>query len=246
MMGAKQRSYVYQINSYKALNIANAGMEYVIRYASGGLDGSGNSIFFTDPTLTTLGRNFGGGSFTINYNYTSNQLTSTGTYSGTSRTVRLSNFRRYISPITLIPDPLNPLNRPRISIKDTIVPIISNNENTFTVSYLEVTVPISNAYLDILRDGTSVFEYSVSSYPVCDSTPVATCKDATNGIYLGTGVIRFDLREPSNPSLYLRHSSDTTYTYTLRFSAPAPIGQYILQFYTNLPSGNPFKIQFTL
>jgi hypothetical protein len=241
-MGAKQKSYPFQVNSYRALNIANAGVEYAIRFASDGLDSNGNSIFFSNPTLTTLGKSFSEGNFTVNYDYPNNRLTIIGTYGSTSRQVRLSNFRRYISPITLVP---LASSRPYRSGYDTIVPTISNNESSFTVNRIDVTVPVTgaNTYLNILRDGTSVINYSSTTYPQCGSTPVPTCrdKDSINGIYIaGGGTIQFDLSPPA-------HAPDTPYTYTLHFSpAAAPTGQYTMKIYTSLPSGNPFTIQFTL
>jgi hypothetical protein len=242
-MGAKQKSYPFQVNSYRALNIANAGVEYAIRFASDGLDSNGNSIFFSDATLTTIGKSFGGGSFSFNYAYATNILTVTGTYSSSSsRQIRLSNFRRYISPVTLVP---LASSRPYRSGYDTIVPTISNNESNFTVNRIDVTIPATggNTYLDILRDGTSVFNYSSTYYDQCLSTPAPTCRDqdSINGIYIaGGGTIQFDLSPPV-------HTPDTLYTYTLHFSpAAAPTGQYTMKIYTSLPSGNPFTIQFTL
>ena len=32
LMGSKQKGFLYQIDSYRALNLANAGVEYAIRY----------------------------------------------------------------------------------------------------------------------------------------------------------------------------------------------------------------------
>jgi len=69
IMASKQKGVLYQIDSYRALNIANAGVEFAIRYASDGLDSNGNSVLFSDQGLSTLGRNLGGGTFGINYAY---------------------------------------------------------------------------------------------------------------------------------------------------------------------------------
>jgi Tfp pilus assembly protein PilX len=242
LMSAKQKSFLHQIDSYRALNIANAGVEYAIRYASDGLDTNNNSVFYSNPTLTTIGKGIGGGAFSVNYTYnqtiTNDLLTVTGTYSGSSREVRLLRLRRYINPITLVPDSA-PISRPRLDSNDTIIPVITNNENAFFVTRIDVTVNASNIYLNIERDGTAVFDYGTSPYPVCGSTPAPICKDSTQGIFLGTTSIRFDLSPPN-------HSPDSINVYRLRFSAPAPTGQYTLQFYTSLPAGNPFGIRFSL
>jgi len=51
-MVAKQREFVFQLNSYRALNIANAGVEYAIRYVGDNIDPTGNNLndFFHSPT----------------------------------------------------------------------------------------------------------------------------------------------------------------------------------------------------
>jgi hypothetical protein len=166
-------------------------------------------------------------------------VTVAGTYgSSSSRQIKLSNFRRYISPITLVP---LATSRPYRSSNDTIVPVISNNESNFTVSRIDVTAPLTGgAYLNILRDVTNVFDYAASAYPVCVLPLASPCKDLTNGIYIAGGsAIRFDL----SSSVYV---PDTPYAYALHFSTTAPSGQYTMKIYTSLPSGNPFTIQFSL
>ena len=55
LMSSKQKGFLYQIDSYRALNIANAGVEYAIRFASDGLD----TLGFLNPALTTTERNLG-------------------------------------------------------------------------------------------------------------------------------------------------------------------------------------------
>ncbi len=248
LMGTKQKSVIYQTDSYRALNIANAGIEYAIRYASEGLDSSGNSIFFSDQQLSTIGKNFSGGTFSVVYSYSSlidrDYINVTGTSKISTRQVRLSKFRRYISPLTLVP---LASSRPSLSGNDAVVPIIANNESNFVLNRIDVTLPApgSNTYLNILRGGSSVFNYFASSYPPCGPIPSPTCKDFVNGIYIAgngsSGTIQFDLSSPN-------HIPDAIYTYTLRFSsiATAPAGQYIMKVYTSLPSGNPFTIQFSL
>ena len=242
LMSSKQKSFLHQIDSYRAMNIANAGVEYAIRFASDGTDTLGNSIFFTNPTLA-MTRNLGQGTFDLVYSYSNNidddVLAATGLYGGSARRiVNLRRFRRYLSPLTLVPDSA-PTNRPRLDNNDAVVPVITNNENAFFAARVDVTVNASNIYLNIERDGIGVFDYTSSSYPVCGPTPVSVCKDSTQGIFLGAGSIRFDLLSPN-------HSPDAINVYRLRFSAPAPTGQYTLQFYTSLPAGNPFGVQLSL
>jgi hypothetical protein len=244
LMSSKQKGFLYQIDSYRALNIANGGIEYAIRFASDGLDTSNNSIFFADPALLTIGKNFDGGTFSARYTYdqiiTRDFVEVTGTYGSSSRQIKLSSFRRYISPITLVP---LVSNQPYRSGGDVVVHVISNNENNFTVNRIDVTVPATggNTYLDIFQGGASVFNYAASSYLSCDpTTPTPICKNATYGIYIaGSGTIQFNLSPPT-------HVPDMVYIYTLRFSTSAPAGFYILRFYTSVFAGNPFTVQFSL
>lgn len=89
-MGAKQKSYPFPVNSFKALQIANAGVETAIMCSS---DGTCN---LSSGTLGPI--SFGGGSFSASL--ASDILTSTGTFNNVSRVVTLSNFAEYVAHIT--------------------------------------------------------------------------------------------------------------------------------------------------
>ncbi|HOV89452.1 MAG TPA: hypothetical protein PKW07_01915 [Syntrophorhabdaceae bacterium] len=93
-MGAKQRSYLLQAQAYQALNLANAGVEFAIRYAKDRFD-VGESVKDCLGTAKTI--NFGNGSFEITYigeaNYT---LKSIGRCGSATREVRLNRFPGYI------------------------------------------------------------------------------------------------------------------------------------------------------
>ena len=105
LMSSKQKSFLHQIDSYRAMNIANAGVEYAIRFASDGTDTLGNSIFFTNPTLA-MTRNLGQGTFDLVYSGYSNNidddvLAATGLYGGSDKT--------YCQPTSFssLPEPSN-------------------------------------------------------------------------------------------------------------------------------------------
>ncbi|OPY00795.1 MAG: hypothetical protein A4E58_00006 [Syntrophorhabdus sp. PtaB.Bin006] len=243
IMASKQKGFLYQVDSYRALNIANAGVEYAIRCASDGLDSNGNSIFFSDQGLSTLGRSLGGGTFSINYAYSqtidADLLTATGTYGTSSRQVRLSRFRRYLSPITLVPG-----NQARVDQGDSsqvLVPVICN-EGPLIISRLDVTVSASNVYLKVMRAGVNLFDYNSSIYPECGA---AICKinDAPNEqrILFNGGTVRFDLLSAAS-----QHNQDEVSVYVLKFSGSAPMGQYRIDFFTSFPNGNPFSVIFSL
>jgi hypothetical protein len=87
LVGSKQKGFLYQTDSYRALNHANAGVEYAIRYAGDNIDSTGanqNDFFHsavsyipvvnTIPDATNLNNaaqwkrfDFAGGQFYISY-----------------------------------------------------------------------------------------------------------------------------------------------------------------------------------
>ena len=160
-MGAKQKSYPFQVNSYRALNISNAGVEYAIRFASDASLADSNN-FFLNPTATktfpTSGT-FGGGTFNITYNYNRTNLNQdyidvVSNYSGINRTVRLRTFRRYVSSITLVPDSSY---RPYKADKLVVIPLINNNENSGGISITSVALSVvggGNKFLDDICFGS--------------------------------------------------------------------------------------------
>ncbi len=86
VMGSKQKSYPFALNSFNAYQIANAGAEFAIRYYKD------NAAF---PPLNT-DISFGGGTFTLSGDISpNNRIISTGTYSGVTRQVTVINFSTY-------------------------------------------------------------------------------------------------------------------------------------------------------
>ena len=244
----KQKGFLYQIDSYRALNIANAGVEYAIRYVSDGLTDTTNPTnnFFSNHS-TSVTRSFAGGTFVFTYDHVNNRIAVEGSYPDPSpqsrREVRLSNVRRYFSPISLKPDGLL-ASIPQRNLNDIDIPTISNNDSSFTVTRIDVSITTSsNMYLNILRDGTAIFSNSGSvPYAPCLPTPIPVCYNLANGIYTYSGnyTYRFDLTSP-NPN----HVMDSTPIYTLHFSGPPPTGLYRIDFYTSL-SSTPYTIQFSI
>ncbi|HVN97950.1 MAG TPA: hypothetical protein VMT62_16085 [Syntrophorhabdaceae bacterium] len=246
MMGSKQKGFSYQADSYRALNLANAGVEYAIRYVSDGLSDATNpsNNFFSNPT-GQHDLNFAGGTFSFRYNHPNNRITVTAKYPATNavatRTVALSNFRRYINPISLVPDGSS---IPTIHGNNTDVPTISNNRDTFTISRIDVSIITGgpSVYINMMRDTTLIFDNSaLPSHPVCGPTPASGCYDSSYGIYAGNGnkSVTFYLASPQS------HAEGSIHTYTLQFSGAPPTGVYTMQFYINLWS-NPFKITFSI
>jgi hypothetical protein len=144
-MGAKQKSYPFQVNSYKALNIANAGVEYAIRFAYEQTFDA-NSDFFKTSQFSIGPLNFGGGTFQIAYTYdqaiANDKIVVDATYQGVTRQIRLYKFRYYaFNGLARVPGDI-----PRISTMqpDTVeVPVINNNENSINNFTIKLTINFS-------------------------------------------------------------------------------------------------------
>jgi hypothetical protein len=131
LMGSKQKGFLYQIDSYRALNLANAGVEYAIRYAGDNINPNQNvNDFFhnpaaypnvpvvsSQPDVTNLATaqwkrfDFGNGQFYISYyfdpldpdNFNSNKiLYSVGVMKETKRVVKLKKFLTYAAPASSV------------------------------------------------------------------------------------------------------------------------------------------------
>ncbi|OPY77547.1 MAG: hypothetical protein A4E65_02702 [Syntrophorhabdus sp. PtaU1.Bin153] len=237
IMASKQKGFLYQIDSYRALNLANAGVEYAIRYASEGLDSNGDSILFSDQDLSTLGRSLGGGTFSIDYAYSqtidTDRITVTGTYGSSSRRVRLSRFRRYLSPLTLVPSAA-----PQRNGAQTIIPVICNNENNVTVNLINLTVNASGAHLQQIQAVTAisssiVFDFNDNLFPPCSAPPSPPCQD-TSGILLPNGIsVPFSTANGLHPHTI---RADDILNYYLLFSDASPNGRYAFTLTTATPA----------
>ena len=106
LIPTKQRSVSLPIQSTQAFFIAQSGVEYAVRYAS-------SQNWATPAVLLGLNnpavnqRTLGGGNFTINYDRTTNTLTSIGVIpSASERRVAVSNFTSFLqNPRGIILDP---------------------------------------------------------------------------------------------------------------------------------------------
>lgn len=97
VMIAKHGSEALYVQSTRAYAVAQAGIEYGIRYAAD--NGFVGSFPITDQS-------FGDGSFTLEYSGSNNPLTSTGTVGNAERQIILQNFRLLVmgKAISLDPD----------------------------------------------------------------------------------------------------------------------------------------------
>jgi hypothetical protein len=230
LMSSKQKGFLYQIDSYRALNLANAGVEYAIRFASDGTDVNGNSIFFSNQTLT-MSRNYSGGSFSTSYTYNQNIasdiLTVIGTYpvgGGSTKQITLTRFRRYLSPISLIPN-AGQIPSYRTSNRRFLdVPVIGNHDSVVTVVQIDLTTGISGMLLRYIDGpGGRIFDYATSNYTACNIfVPVPPCNYSPGGFSLGI-LLPSSTMPISAPNLATGTiNPDTTYNYVFEFTFPAP------------------------
>ena len=104
VMIAKHGSEALYVQSTRAYAIAQAGIEYGIRYAAD--NGFGGSFPITDQS-------FGDGSFTLEYNSAgAGTLTSTGTVGNAERQIILQNFKRLAMGQAISKDPTDPPYKP--------------------------------------------------------------------------------------------------------------------------------------
>lgn len=145
IMGAKQRAYPVQAQSYQALNLANAGIEFAIRYGAEDISRYNTSGGVLRSGMTV---NFGNGSFTVTYlnNPPDYTLKSVGVCGNAKREVRLKGYPGYaMLPttgggtgiiLTKIPDPTDP---PEEHSKTTNIPITNLFNKVVYIKKMEIT-----------------------------------------------------------------------------------------------------------
>jgi Tfp pilus assembly protein PilX len=230
LMGSKQKGFLYQIDSYRALNIANAGVEYAIRYVSDGLSDTSSGYYSNLPTQSIGNTPFANGSFSIIRNYDLSNIANdyievTGSFKSASRKVKLSKFRRYLNPITLIP---NAAQKPSIAGFQLTVQVIGNNSTDITVSQIDITLPAGRHLQRIERinsiDTITVFDYtdlSTQAYYAGDPR----FSPAQGLLMTGTTSLI-----PSGLSSHSVHFDDLN-VYIIQFATAPPAGQYTIKFY---------------
>lgn len=208
IMGAKQRGFIFQSDSYRALNLANAGVEYAILYLSDSLKDT-NSQYLQDPNqfqnlASPVVKNLSANeSFSFFYNYNNDRLSVSGLFGNSNRQVALSNFRRYMDSLTFQYDPAVPLSsrKPYRTIDATNyyinVPIINNNNLSISVPSINVTTT-NLTYVKrldfVVVATTRVYEFTEDgTYGSCfwNSPP---CKDTSGsdiGIRIRSGTTLF-------------------------------------------------------
>jgi len=186
IVGSKHEGFSHLISAQKANVIAKAGVEWAIRYISDGLGDTSTTYYTNSHTQPATDKVFADGTFSVGWTYnpsdiSSDYITVTGTFRGVTETVTLSNFRRYLKPITLIPNPA-PNQKPSYSSDRKSLNVrVMGNDNT-SITQIDLTTAFSGSSTNmVLRHiygpgGTPVFDYTNTSYETCNfSSPVPPC-----------------------------------------------------------------------
>lgn len=256
LMGSKQKGFLYQIDSYRALNLANAGVEFAIRrvyeYVSATNDPPpGNYIARCDVSPYWTLNDFANGQFRFCFvaDYTRadfNTIIVEGRYDGgdpthmnvrSIRQLRVTNFMNYSSQesISRIPQyPPFPFN------KYLVIPFVNSSGTTVTTDEIRITVSFSgnrhlqNIYFtdDIANlEKSSFFDYTqLNGFSSCGSPPPPgpPCASAM-GIEMSN--IQANLF-PRNILSYATNNSRAHWC-AIKFQGAALSGSYVIQFYSS-------------
>ena len=163
VMVAKHGSSALYVQSTQAYAVAQAGIEYGIRYAIGDDDGV---AFFADPAslFPVTDKDFGDGSFTLIYNDPDNPnaLTSKGKVGVAERVIILQNFASWVTggAITPVPGGDIPYQDPvPAEQKNIVVPTLNNYAYDIYIDKIELAKEGGNpARLDQIKlGGTTVW-----------------------------------------------------------------------------------------
>lgn len=241
LVGSKHKGFLYQNDSYRALNITNAGVEYAIRYVSDNLKDTANTYFqnpgaFQTPATPVTVNMSTNESFSFYYNYGSDLLSVTGSFGNSTRRINLSNFRRYIDSITLQYNSAIPLSTRSPSYSydgsssNVHLPFINNNDLAITIVGVSVVLPswspsssiryLKRIYFTQGATETQVYNYQTdTSFPSCGGGVNAPCRDtffwfgSDVGIRITTGTTSFNF----NLNTPYAIAGNTTSTFRIAF-----------------------------
>lgn len=235
LVGTKQRGFLYQKDSYLALNIANSGIEYAIRFASDASLGDSDNFFITPLTTKTF--SFGGGTFEITYQYnnpcnTNDNITINAILNGRQRQVRLYNFRRYLSRFTHVPVTSV---RPSKLGNAVHIPIINNNNSQLTITALRLAI-----------QGGGVDKKLEEICFSANSSDTCTGSGSLNRTIPQTGTeISFAITDFSGTG-HNNISSDEIIWCHLIFQASSLNGSYTTKYYIGLAGEQPSILKFNI
>lgn len=246
IVSSKNEAFTFLVHGQNANMIARAGVEWAIRYVSDGLSDTTSTYYSNLPAQPANNKPFADGSFNVDWTYNQSDIskdyiTVNGTYRSITETITLSNFRRYLKPITLIPDTSQ---KPSYRTTDRrILDVFVMGNNDTTVSRIDLTTNMSGRILQFIyiRDvqtgvTTKIFDYTDTNYPDCTSTPIAPCIRTIFWGYIDLGLLIKQTDQSFDPTLAKLVGSainnNKTYDYIFQFinSASSPAPQHTIKF----------------
>jgi hypothetical protein len=217
----KNKSMIYAYDGFHASIIADSGAAFAIRYISEGLSDTSKPYFYDDlknragsidwkcysSVYKPAGVTDPIGRFKVTRNLPTNladidndTILVESSYNGgiAVRKVKVKQFRRFLSPITLYPD-YN--TRPKRQGSQIDVRVLGNHSSDLSVTKIEIMVPASTpgevylkkvylypsevfSFADVLVQ--NAYNLSVPSRD-CSVNPDAPCLDSTKGLKLVKG-----------------------------------------------------------
>jgi len=242
LVGTKHKGFLYQRDSYRSLNLANAGVEYAIRCISDSLKNTSNT-YFQDPTVFQTSSNpvvvnmSANQSFSFFYKYSNDVLSVSGSFGDSKRQISIKNFRRYIDCLTFQYDPGVPLStrRPYYSSGSIRIPIFNNNNLDIHISGINIVMPTSGKYLQGMyfteTSETLTYNYvSDLSFSNCGMSVPLPCRDTVDwwglsktGIRLPSGSTSFTFTSNSPHAI----PGNTASVFRLLFDLPDTFTGYV-------------------
>lgn len=262
----KNKSMIYAYDGFHASVIADSGAEFAIRYISDGLMDTSHPYFSEDlqnnggsiswkshsPVYKLAGVTDPIGKFKVTRNFST---TISGDYvlvesdynKGMAvRKLRINEFRRFLSPITLYPAYAGRPYRDTGNDKRIYVPVIGNHSiQRFTIPQIDLTVPASNMYLRYMNVRvpgypiSPVFDYTdtavIDSYPDCDTSTEIPCLSSVHGLKLNNANVVTPLSTLKGMRSHFVYN-DYRNDYYLDFASTAPAGsanRYVVKIYAS-------------
>lgn len=175
-MSSKMRSYPIEARSFEALCLANAGIEFSIRYAHD----KGYSFIENPQSVFPRTINLGRGVVTVNYDPNSNSLTSTASSGLGKREVRLEGFTGYLQGgVSLFPNNLPCKIRGQ---DDFRIPILNNTGSKIYIWRIDLSIEDKNCSTCLLsiafeeKPGRQVLVYSAENDTRCREGVCPPCE----------------------------------------------------------------------
>ena len=142
LVPTKQKSVSLTVSSNQTFFLAQSGVEFAVRYATV----QGWTTVAQLNGLDGMTRNLGRGRFTLDYNSTTDQLTSVGeVLNASQRRIVVSNFTQFVSGGVLIIDPARPvpclttglIGKQTVNVVNFY--IINNSSSSITLNAFQAT-----------------------------------------------------------------------------------------------------------